>query len=747
MKRTLALVYVVWFFSGSPGLTQTAPPQEVNAVFAIRPALSEIVVDGHIEEAAWDDATPISLDYEWFPGDNVKPPVDTIGLVTYNDSYIYIGFKAYDPNPSQIRAHIMDRDAIATFAQDDHVTVMIDPFNDQRRGFQFRVNPLGVQADAIWSEIDIIEDFSWDIIWDSAGHINNVGYEIEMAIPLNQIRFPRSEGEQTWGIMLSRSYPRSNRHRISANMRDRNNTCLLCQANKVKGFQNIEPGWNFELDPTLTMSRTDVRPDFPSGGLEPDSEDIEPGITARWNITPNTSLNAAVNPDFSQVEADTAQLAVNERFALFFPEKRPFFLEGVDFFSTPLNAVFTRTVVDPKWGAKVTGKGGSNAYGVFLTRDRVNSLLIPSNQGSRSAFLEQEVTGSVVRYRRDIGSASTIGVLYAGREGDSYHNRVGGIDGFVRLSASNEIRFQFLGSETLYPEEVVIDTEEHQEQRGNGLDVRYRHQSRNWGGAVEYESLAPGFRADSGFIPRVDVRTFRSNLTRTFYGEPQDWYAQFNAGGTFEYTENFDGDLTDREFRLFGNVQGPMQSFFEAGYSRRTELFGEITHEGLPQFDLFFQAQPSGAYKISAGAVFGQTVDINNNRQAGLLQVFPSLELKLGRRVNVQLNHTLQRLDDDGPEIFTANLSEVRFFYHFNLRTFVRTIFQYRHLTRNPELFVQAVEPKTEQLFTQFLFSYKLNPQTVVFLGYSDTSLGFEDLSLIRANRTFFVKLGYAWLL
>ncbi len=116
----------------------------------------------------------------------------------------------------------MDRDAIDTFSQDDHVTVMIDPFNDQRRGFQFRVNPLGVQADAIWSEIDVIEDFSWDIIWDSAGHINNVGYEVEMAIPLNQIRFPRSEGEQTWGIMLSRSYPRSNRHRISANMRDRN---------------------------------------------------------------------------------------------------------------------------------------------------------------------------------------------------------------------------------------------------------------------------------------------------------------------------------------------------------------------------------------------------------------------------------------------------------------------------------------------------------------------------------------------
>ena len=216
---------------------------------------------------------------------------------------------------------------------------------------------------------------------------------------------------------------------MSANMRDRDQTCLLCQVNKIKGFQNIEPGWNFELDPTLTMARTDVRPDFPSGSLVPDSEDIEPGITARWNITPNTSLNSTINPDFSQVEADAAQLAINERFALFFPEKRPFFLEGVDFFSTPLNAVFTRTVVNPKWGAKVTGKEGKNAYGVFLTRDRVNNLVLPSNQGSSSAFLNQEVTGSVFRYRRDIGNASTLGVIYTGPEGDGYNNRVGGVDG------------------------------------------------------------------------------------------------------------------------------------------------------------------------------------------------------------------------------------------------------------------------------------------------------------------------------
>ncbi len=720
--------------------------RETARSYSIGPATSKITVDGRLEEPAWNDATSIPLEYEWFPGDNTQAPVETIALVTYDEARLYVGFKALDPSPTQIRAHLMDRDAIATFSQDDHVTVMLDTFNDQRRGFQFRVNPLGVQADAIWSEIDVIEDFSWDIIWDSDGHINEQGYEIELAIPLNQLRFPGASGKQTWGIMLGRSYPRSNRHRLSANPRDRDQTCLLCQVNKVTGFQNIEPGWNFELDPTLTMARTDARGDFPTGELESVNKDVEPGLTARWSITPNLSLNAAVNPDFSQVEADAAQLAINERFALFFPEKRPFFLEGIDFFSTPLNAVFTRTVVDPVWGAKVTGKQGQNAYGIFLTRDRVNSLVLPSNEGSANAFLDQEVTGTVVRYRRDIGTSSTLGVIYAGREGDEYHNRVGGIDGFFKLSNSNELRFQYLRANTLNPDQVATDQGIESKLNGGGFVANFRHASRNWGATVAYEGLSPQFRADSGFIPRVDVRTARANLTRTFWGQPTDWYTQINAGARFEYAENYDSVLTDRVVEVFGNFRGPLQSFFEARWFRTTELFGGLLHENMDRLGLVFQMQPSGAGKVGFRGNFGETLDINNNRRADILELAPSLELKLGRHINVQISHKLQRLDDAGTEIFEANLTELRLFYHFNVRSFFRAILQYRNLDRNPDLFVQVVTPRTDQLFTQLLYSYKLNPQTVLFVGYSDTSLGAADIGLTRASRTLFVKLGYALL-
>jgi len=154
-------------------------------VFEVPRAVSEIDIDGELNEPAWQDAAVIRLDYEWFPGNNSQPPVETEGLVTYDDSWLYVAFRAHDPEPRRVRAHLMARDEINTFVQDDHVTIMLDTFNDERRAFQFRVNPLGVQADAIFSEVDGIEDWSWDMIWASAGKITNDGYVVEISFPFD----------------------------------------------------------------------------------------------------------------------------------------------------------------------------------------------------------------------------------------------------------------------------------------------------------------------------------------------------------------------------------------------------------------------------------------------------------------------------------------------------------------------------------------------------------------------------------
>jgi hypothetical protein len=713
--------------------------------FDITRATSPIKVDGVLDEEAWKSALVVDLRYEWFPGDNTPPSVKTDALLTFDGDALYVAFRADDPQPGSIRSHLMDRDSIAAFNQDDHVGIILDTFNDERRAFQFRINPFGVQVDATFSEIDALEDFSWDAIWDSAGKITDTGYVVEIAIPFKQLRFPRTEAPQTWGFEAFRSYPRSVRTRISSKITDRAKDCLLCQLDKVSGFSGIAPGRNLELTPTVTASRTDAIDSFPNGGLAKGAEKVEPGLTARWGVTPNTSLNATANPDFSQVETDSAQLEVNTRFALFYPEKRPFFLEGADLYLTPLQAVFTRTVADPDWGLKINTKEGKSSLGVFVADDNINNLVIPANQGSATTSLEQSITDGVVRYRRDIGQFSTLGVLYTGREGDGYHNRVAGLDGFFRFNPSDTVRVQYLNSDTLYPGAIAQRFGQDRDAfGGDAFHVQYDHFARAWKGSVFYQDLDPDFRADSGFIPRVDVKTAQAQGERFIYGGKDDWYARMSVGAKGLRTEDHTGRLTDQTVELFGTLNGPMQSQAEL-YLDSVKTFYNGTTFDLDQQAFFFQINPSGSLRLRIQGQLGDQIDFANTRPGDLVYLVPGIQIR-GRNMSLQLDHAYQTLDVKGGQLFKVNLTQAKVIYQFNVRTFLRAIIQYQDLQRNPKLYLRTVRPEQENVFGQFLFSYKLNPQTVLFAGYTDSRLGLQNIDLTQTDRTFFLKIGYAFL-
>jgi len=715
------------------------------AHYTVSHATSEIIVDGVLNEKAWSYAVVIKLPFEWLPGDNIPAPVDTECLVTYDKKNFYVAFRCFDPEPSKIRAHLMDRDEMETFIQDDHVVILVDTFNDERRGFQFRVNPLGVQADANFSESEGYEDFSWDAIWKSAGKIAEWGYSLEIAIPFNQLRFPQASDVQTWGFSAERSYPRSVRHRMTSHRRDRNISCILCQHNKIIGIQGISPGLNLEFDPTLTANRTDVREDFPQGPLRKIKEKADPGLTARWGITPNLILNATVNPDFSQIEADVAQLEVNVKFALKYPEKRPFFLEGADFFLTPLEAVFTRTVADPKGGLKLTGKVGKNAFGFFGASDRINNLIFPSNQGSRFDSLEQDVTSGVFRYRRDVGQNSALGILYTGRVGEDYFNHAAGFDGFLRLSRTKSLQFQYLHSETDYPEDISLAYDQSVDSfDGDAFTAKLLHLGRNWWYGASYGDRSPGFRADYGYIPRVDIRRAQGMITRLIWGKRDGWFTQLRFDIEGMATYNHEGDLTDQGISSSVMYQGPLQSIIQIRYRRNKELHRDIIYN-LDQMELFSEMKPAGGLRFMISGQFGEDIDYQNARKANVLRLMPFAELSLGRHININLSHAFERLALEGSKIFEANLTQVRLIYNFNVRTFVRATVQYLDIYRNPSLYISSVEAKEKTFFTQFLFSYKINPQTVLFIGYSDNYLGVTGIDITQVDRTFFVKLGYAW--
>lgn len=719
-----------------------------RATYTIAPSSAlALDIDGRLDEAAWQQALTVELAFEWQPADNTAPPVRTLAYVLFDETHLYVGFRAFDPDPSQIRAHLMDRDEIGTFIQDDHVVFQVDTFDDQRRAFQFRVNPYGIQADAIFSQSAGGEDFSWDVIWRSAGHIDDEGWSAEIAVPFHQLRFPKTDAVQTWGFDFGRSYPRTVRHRLSANAFPRGNNCILCFVPRVSGFEGFEPGLNLEVAPTVTVARTDSAPIF-GADLDSGDEDLEGGLSVRWSPTTSLTLNATINPDFSQVEADAAQLEVNERFALQFPEKRPFFLEGADFFRTPIETLFTRSIADPDWGVKLTGKVGDSALGVLLAEDSINNFAIPDNNGTSVFSLDQSVLNSVLRWRKDVGGASALGIMLTNREGeDGYFNRVATVDGDFRLSERSRFQLQAAGSETQYPLEfaqaVGQDTDAFSGYAVQGL---YFYGDRDWAGSFGYRTFSPDFRADAGFIPRTNFKTWRGDINRVFWGEDDDWYSNYQFGLLALRTEDHDGRLTDQRVAFSGGLEGPLQSEIEFQIANQDQISGDQFFEDLLQYNVEVEMQPTGKFRFEVELDWGDGVDFSFDRQAETFTFSTEFELKIGDHLNAQLEYLNFELDVDAGRFFTAELGQMQLVYQFDARTFIRGIFQYRTLDLEPEQTPVPNLPDIESLFTQLLFSYKINPQAVAFLGYSENREGFAGSSLELEDRSFFFKLGYAWI-
>ena len=718
--------------------------------YRIPRADAPIRVDGVLDEEVWQRGLIVKLDNEIDPGKNVPAPVTTLAYLTYDDDNLYIGFRADDPDPQAIRAHLADRD---TPFRDDFVGIMIDTFNDERNGYEFFVNPLGVQMDMSLNEVssEEEEDAAWDAIWSSAGKIDERGYVVEIAIPFSSLRFQRSEGEQTWGLTPFRSYPRSRRHQILGNVIDPDDNCLLCQIPKVTGFAGATPGRNLEFDPTLTAHRTDVRQGFPDGSLESGDPEADLGLTARWGITPNLTFSGAVNPDFSQVEADAAQLDVNTQFALFFPEKRPFFMEGSDYFDTYLSVVHTRTVADPAWGVKLTGKEGKNGLGLFVTEDEVTNLLLPGSQRSRSASLDLATTDAVLRYRRDLGDTSDLGMIATHREGAGYRNSVYGVDGLWRPAATERVRLQVLESQTEYPDAFAAANNLRRGAfDGRAIRAGYSHDSQDWQWYGRYEKIDPGFRADLGFMPQVGYSMQLAGLERRWTGGTGDWWTRIFTGIDWNRSEEPGGALLEDEVEAWVGVGGPMQSFYFFDVGQRERTWNGVT------FDQQFvygevEIRPTGSLYLRLSASTGDAIDFSNTRAADQIEVTPSVTWNVGRHLQLGLDHAFQRLDVEGGRLLEVNLTQLKAIYQLNIRTFVRAIFQYEDLELNPDLFKEPVSESEEELFTQLLFSYKLNPQTVLFLGYSDNSFGIQagegTIDLTRTDRTLFFKVGYALVL
>jgi hypothetical protein len=705
-------------------------------------------IDARLDEAIWQQALKISLDYETTPGENTPPPAQTQVYLFENGETLYIGFDARDPDPSKIRGYLTDRDNVW---ESDFVGIKFDTFGESRLAYQFFVNALGVQADATQEDFRG-DDTSWDTLWDSAGRITDTGYFVEMAIPLKSLRFPDSVDGQQWGMEILRFYSRDFRHRIASSPVDRDIACNICQFDQLHGLIDVKPSQNLRLVPTLVLGQSEHRVDaFAPFARSEVSEEV--GLDLRWGITQDMVLNATVNPDFSQVEADAAQLDINNPFTLFLQEKRPFFLDGQDYFNTLRQLVYTRNLVAPDYGLKVTGQSNNHSYGAFVVNDEQTNILVPGRLASAVYAIDaQNSDNQVLRYAYDLGDKNRFGAMYTNRNASDYSNRVFALDGIYWFDQYHSVAVQALSSKTQNPQTMVDDLSDRGElfieptMSGDALVLEFSHSSRNWWGYLDFAQFDKAFRADLGFISQVNYEKVAAGLGRIWFPQKQGaWWSRMSLGGDWSETQDTDELKLNQEFDLSLNLQAILHSEVNLGLRERERYWQGFYFDETTRY-LESSIQPFGGLKLQLDIESGDKVDFANIQLGKQRVINPQVEWQLNKHWLSSMEYSHVDFDVPGGDLFTARLTNFRLTYQFSIRSFLRLTLQQTNLSQNPANYLAPTDATLKSRSSQLLYSYKINPQTLFFAGYSDQ--GYQDDQIERLEKTgrsVFMKFSYAW--
>lgn len=762
-----------------------------NEIIEIPQISGDIVIDASLNEPQWRSAKKVLINNITRPYDNIPSPVHTEALLMESEGYFYLAFIAKDPDIKEIRAFLKDRDKSWG---DDLVGIKIDTYNDQRSAYRFLVNPLGVQIDGIESEVTQKESDAWDGIWESAGKIIDDGFIVEMALPLRMLNFQENEGKQTWGIELLRYYPREERLRLSNIHLDRGNSCEICQIATASGFKGAKQGSNFTVTPSIVLGAAQERDD---NNKWQDTNNTEASLDLRWGITPDWLLNATINPDFSTVESDNAQLNINNNFALFNREKRLFFLDNQDYFDSDYNLVYTRNINAPNYGAKLTGRENNHAFGLFITDDKNTNILIPGNRSSSVATIDGESKAAALRYRYSLNNDITLGWISTLRTAEDYSNSVNGIDARFRLNTEDVFKFQSLFSTTQYPNDLFkqfcnVDEEDEQARcatpennddcqfgdciynenvlrtikaesfTGNAFKAGYYHNDSNWYYRVTYDRQNAGFRGDLGFISRVDHNKFSVGGDRKWYAEPNKWWTQFKIYSDWDLIHNDNNELIEKEFDINAQLHARYSSYFRVGYTKRESVGSRLDKSKLAiadnstlftehQFFIFAETKPMLGLYINANVTRGDKIDYRNNRLGKINRLSSNINWNINKHVEVKLKQTVRQLDAEGENVFIARLTDLRTTYQFNVQSFLRLSVVFNNTSRNTSNYLyiapEDINRHSKSLSSELLYAYKINPQTVFYLGYSDQHYSDETIKdLTQEQRSVFMKYSYAWL-
>jgi hypothetical protein len=745
--KTPRVVFLVLLYLLALLLSRLAAeePQTIHITRATGP----IVMDGDLSDPGWKGATKVDTWYETNPGDNVPPKVKSVGYLTYDDKFLYAGFEFFDPEPEKIRAPFGDRDNVPSWT--DYGGIILDTHNDGRTAWLLLANPHGIQYDAITDDGGNGEDNSPDLFWEASAKITKEGWTLEIRVPFSTLRYPKVN-PQRWRIMLYRNYPRAFRYQMFTSTLPRGGNCFICRTGPLTGLENLPSGGHLVVAPYVTVKEQGVPRGDLGTPLVNKPARVNGGGDVKWTPNEHTALDGTVNPDFSQVESDVAQIGVNERFALFYPEKRPFFLEGIELFSTPIQAVYTRSITSPRWGLRATGKLGDSAYTALISQDRGGgSVILPGPNGSDFVDQDSQSLAAIGRLRQDIGTnRSFASFLVTDREvsGGGY-NRVYGPDFQWRIGKTETITGQLLLSNTQTPNRPDLTPEWNgQKMNSHAADIWYAHSSRLWDWYTEYKDFGTGFRADDGFVPQVGFRENYGEAGYTF--RPTGLLSRVRTFFIADYQAEQDGSLISRSISPGVGMDGRWSSFMRYRVAFDRVRAGDKTFPRR-QFIYTFQVSPNRTISlVSLDGFLGEQVDFANARLGTGGTVNLTSNLNPTDHLELRFNGSRQWLNVDTAasrkaRLFTASVARLRATYTFTARAFARAIAQYVATDRDPSLYNSAVNRKDGSWASSLLVAYKLDWQSVVFLGYGDNRTLVDDNHFEKADRQFFLKISYAF--
>ncbi len=719
-----------------------------------------IKIDGYLNDPGWSGSARAENFVENSPGDQVKPEVETQALITYDDDRLYVAFICHE-NPTTIRAALCERDRLWT--NQDMVGFFIDTYGDASWAYTLNVNPYGVQMDALWSPTTG-EDGSYDLIWESAAQITDSGYQVEMAIPFSSLRFP-NQAQQIWKVDFYRHRYRESHYEYSWAAYDRDEPCWPCQWGTVSGIENVQPGKGIELLPSvmafqsgdLTGAGTTERPyDFVNH--DPDGE---ASVGAKYAITSNVIAEATYNPDFSQVESDAAQIDVNTSFALFYPERRPFFQEGSDLFRTWVNLFYTRTINDPQFAGKATARIDRASIAHVVARDEHSPIIVPFEESSAYLLAGKSIS-NIFRYRQGFGTDSHVGLLATDRrlEGGGSGTLLN-LDSQLLLHRNFRLQFQLIGSHTVESDDSRLTSQINQAMdiglidstfdsgshtsaydgesySGHAVILILRERSRHFSLDATYQELSPTFRADNGFQTYNNRRQTDLAVGYTHYFD-NAFVDRANPHVQVGTVWNFEGQKKDQY--VWFNVHTYLkvaQIYLRTMHMRSAERFGGV------QYDNIWTWQQSGSASLGNLLDFGGSIVYARNIARRLL--VPSKETMLSLWANLKpLDRLLVETRYDfhnsyhgktGEKLFEGYIARTRLNFQMTPELSLRLVVQYNDFYRTWD-----IDP---------LLTYRLSPFSVLYLGSAYEYCRFDCLgddgteqATRMTSRQFFMKLQY----